>query len=219
MVLDKSVYNDVNYWNGGITGTKLAWGYTGHKGYLEKFQDNRLVEGETVPFNGAVREFWDKLVSSGETFTGAKVLEIGGTTGYLSKLAKHFFPSITYDVLEISTFWLGDIEPTVDNYINVDVVTKAQETGQNAIKTNEYDLLISQLVLECLTDAELAIVIPKLNSWTFHQQIHIFSNPDNLNQPTKDLGAYNAKTLAEWATMGFESGTILQDREGNEVVI
>jgi hypothetical protein len=217
MVLDKSVYNDANYWNGGITGTRLAWGYTGINGYLESLQDNNLVEGESVAFNGELRKLWDRI--QGQSFTNAKVLEIGGATGYLSKIAKYFFPSVTYDMIDISDYWINDIEPTVDTFFNVDVVTKAQETGQNKIKNNAYDVLISRLTLECLTDAELAIVIPKLNDWCSTQQVHIFSNPDNLNQATKDQQAYNEKTLAEWALMGFESGTILQDRSGNEVVV
>ena len=219
MVLDKTVYNDANYWDGGITGIKLAWGYTGQNGYLETLQENSLEEGESIPFNGPARERFDKLVNSGGSFTNATVLEIGGATGYLSKIAKHFFPAITYDMIDISTYWSGQIEPTIDTFFNVDVVTKAQETGQQAFKNNEYDVTISYQTLECLTDAELAIVIPKLNSWTRVQQIHMFSNPDNLNQPTKDANAYNEKTLAEWAAMGFESGTILQDRTGNELVV
>jgi hypothetical protein len=196
MVLDKSVYNDANYWEGGITGTKLAWGYTGQNGYKETLQENKLVEGESVAFSGSAKEKFDKLVNSGGDFTNATVLEIGGATGYLSKIAKHFFPAITYDMIDISTYWVNDIEPTIDTFYNVDILT-----------------------LECLTDAELAIVIPKLNSWCKNQQFHMFSNPDNLNQATKDQNAYNAKTLADWAAMGFESGTILQDRSGNELVV
>ena len=217
MVLDKTVYNDPNYWNGGITGTKLSWGYTGQNGYLESLQENNLVEGESIPFNGTVRKLWDSI--QGQDFTNAKVLEIGGATGYLSKLAKNFFPSVTYDLLDISTFWINDIEPTVDTFFNVDIVTKAEESGASKFKNNEYNVIISKLVLECLTDAELAIVIPKLNSWCQNQQVHIFSNPDDLNQPTKDANAYNSKTLAEWALMGFEAGTILQDVNGSEVVV
>jgi hypothetical protein len=196
MVLPKSTYNDPNYWDGGITGVKLAWGYTGQNGYLESLQDNNLVEGESVAFNGTLRKLWNRI--QGQSFTNAKVF---------------------YDIIDISTYWANDIEPTVDTYYNIDVVTKAQETGQGKIKNNTYDVLISKLTLECLTDAELAIVIPKFNDWCSIQQVHIFSNPDNLNQATKDQNAYNVKTLAEWALMGFESGTILQDREGNEVVV
>ncbi len=222
MVLDKLVYNDINYWEGGITGTKLAWGYTSQNGYLEKFQENITKEGESIAFNGAVREFIDKLVASGSSFENRKVLEIGGAIGYISKVVKGLFSGVTYDVLDIGTYWTvvkPSIESTVDTYFNVDIVTKAEETGGSKFKNNEYDVIFSVLTLECLTDAELAIVIPKLNSWTGTQQIHIFSVPVNLNQPTKDASAYNAKTLAEWALMGFESGTILQDRDNNEVVV
>ena len=89
MVLPKSTYDDPNYWNGGITGVKLAWGYTGINGYLEELQDNSLIEGETVAFNGQLRKLWDRI--QGQDFTNAKVLELGGATGYLSKIAKHFF--------------------------------------------------------------------------------------------------------------------------------
>ncbi len=95
----------------------------------------------------------------------------------------------------------------------------AQWSGNQAIKKNAYDVVFSSKTLECLTDAELAIVIPKLNDWCQFQQVHIFSNPDNFNQATIDANAYNAKTLAEWALMGFEAGTILQDNSGNEVVV
>lgn len=220
MVLDKSIYNSADYWEGGITGTKLAWGYTGINGYLEELQDNNLVEGETVAFNGTLRKLWDRI--QGQSFTNAKVLEIGGATGYFSKNAKHFFPSITYDVIDLSTYWTTtkpSIEPTVNTYFNQDVMERATGSGANGFKNNDYDVIISRLVLECLTDAELAVLIPKLNAWCRVQQVHIFSNPTNLNQPTKDANAYNAKTLAQWALMGFESGTILQDRSGNEVIV
>lgn len=220
MVLDKTVYNDPNYWDGGVTGNRLSWGYTGINGYLESEQDNSLVEGESVAFNGTLRKLWDRI--QGQDFTNAKVLEIGGATGYMSKIAKHFFPSITYDVIDLSTYWTTtkpSIHQTVNNYINEDVVAVAQRTGPTAIKKNAYDVIFSSKTLECLTDAELAIVIPKLNDWCRLQQVHIFSNTANYNQPTKDINAYNGKTLAQWALMGFEAGTILQDLDGNEVIV
>lgn len=220
MVLSKSVYNSADYWEGGITGVKLAWGYTGINGYLEELNENRKNEVDTFTFNGEFGKLWDRI--QGQDFTNATILEIGGATGYLSKIAKHYFPSITYDVVDLSTYWTitkPSIEPTVDTYYNEDIIDRAQGTGSNGFKNNSYDVIISRLSLECLTDTELAILIPKLNSWCRVQQVHIFSNPENINQQTITEGAYNLKSLSEWALMGFESGTILRDREGNEVIV
>jgi hypothetical protein len=215
MVLDKSVYSDTNYWEGGKTGVKLAWGYTGQNGYLESLQKNTFDgDNDTFAYASALKPYWDKL--AGQTFTNAKILLLGGAVGEFADLAKHFGVG-TVDVLDISTWCQANVLPTVDNFFLGDMVTLLQDNQQ--FKNNYYNVTISKQSLECLTDAELATVIPEINRTTKNKQVHIFSNPDNLNQATKNQNAYNAKTLAEWALMGFESGTILVDITGNEVVV
>lgn len=216
MVLDKSVYSDPNYWEGGKTGIKMAVGYTGINGYLETLQKNRIDEGDVFAYSSALKPYWNKL--STQNLTNVKILDLGGAVGVFASIAKHYNVG-TYDVIDISNYWesQGLTDPNVDNFFLGDMVTLLQQN--QTFKNNGYDVIISKQSLECLTDAELAIVIPEINRICKTKQVHIFSNPDNLNQATKDQNAYNAKTLAEWALMGFESGTILLDNSGNELVV
>jgi hypothetical protein len=217
MVLDKSVYSDPNYWIGRDTGTKLAWGYT-H--YFDSNQESRVDEGDTFEYNPKSKDQWQKLIDSGGSFTNATILDIGGCIGLSGKYIKHFFPALTFDVLDISQWCFDNKIPEVNNFIQADMVVHLPlPKNQGGFGNNAYDVTISKQTLECLTDAELAIVIPEINRITKNQQVHTFSIPANLNQSTKDLGAYNAKELADWALLGFESGTILKDTDGNELVV
>lgn len=216
MVLDKSIYSDEEYWNG-----DYPWGYKMSGGYKQTETEPILFPGDELPSNPVQRVIWSKIDNpvSNPILNNAKILEVGAARASLSKLAKRYFPSITYDVIDISTIWAADHEPTVDNYINEDIVTVAQWTGQQSIKNNAYNVILSCKTLECLTDAELAIVIPKLNNWCEHLQFHLVVDPSLFNQAVIDANAYNGKTLAEWAQMGFKAGTILRDTSGNQVTV
>lgn len=213
MVLSKSSY-DESYFNPNATGIKYAWGYG--EDYRTLFKNTiKYSENDLFPINSQLKKLYDKIKD--QPFTNAKVLDIGGAIGFFSTIAKQLFPAIQYDVLDISTWCQTNKLPTVSNFILGDMVTLLQSKQQ--FKNNGYDLIISRQSLECLTDAELNIVIPELNRISAVKQIHIFSVPSLLNEATVSNNSYNAKTLQQWSLMGFESGTILMDISGNELVV
>jgi cyclopropane fatty-acyl-phospholipid synthase-like methyltransferase len=69
---------------------------------------------------------------------------------------------------------------------------------------NAYDAIISRGFLNCLTDAELATLIPEMNRVAKRQQVH---SVDNDCDPLY----YNHKSLPDWEALGWESGTVIVD--------
>jgi len=71
-------------------------------------------------------------------------------------------------------------------------------------KRNEWDAVISRKFLDCLSDSDLAAMIPQMNYITKFLQVHFVD--DDI-----DGEYYNRKTLAEWQALPFEAGTIVLD--------
>ena len=69
---------------------------------------------------------------------------------------------------------------------------------------NSWDAIISRGFLDCLSDAELAALIPEMNRVCKFQQVHVIDQTD-------DPEFYNQKTLAEWQALPFEAGTLILD--------
>lgn len=209
MVLPISRYN-ATYFGDTVEsgGLKDVAGYTG--GYLEKGQRNRFDEGqEAFPYNPEIKAIITEIESR-QTFNNIDVLELGGAVGFYSEYAKDLGVK-SYDVIDVSNWCFRHKIMSVDNFIEGDAITVLP-----TLRRNQYNLIFSKQFLDCIDDIDLPVLIAEMNRVTLTRQIHIITETINRDD-TRDL--YNLKTLAQWATLGFESGTILISHNTGQVLV
>ena len=199
MVLDTTRYNPAYFGDtiesGGI---KDVNGYTG--GYLETGQRNRFDSGnEANPYNPEIKRIIDDIESR-QTFNNIDVLELGGAVGFYAEYAKDLGVK-SYDVIDVSNWCFRHKVVAVDNFIEADA-----RTALLTRRRNQYNLVWSKQFLECIDDADLPSLITEMNRVALTRQIHIVTETINTSDTRNN---YNLKTLAQWATFGFEAGTIL----------
>ena len=209
MVLTNTEYNE-NHYNGRNTGIKLAWGYGNLK---ERGQLNQFDEGdESNPYNGRFKELLDLIP---DDFTDIKLLDVGGAIGNFSHIGKSRGVT-TWDILDhnIDSWCENNKLPTVDSFITGDATVLLADKQQ--FKKNDYDVIFSSQFLECIDDVDLPDLITEMNRIAKTVQIHLITTTiSDSTSATK----YNLKTLADWATLGFDSGTRLLDFISLEMLV
>ena len=131
---------------------------------------------------------------------GLKVLELGCAFGslvhYLRNLGANAYGlDLSWPISQGIALW-----PELQPYL---IVADARAWMPTQAR-NSWDAIISRGFLDCLTDAELATLIPAMNKACKFQQVHVI-DPDDESE------YYNRKTLAEWQALPFEAGTIVLD--------
>ncbi len=133
---------------------------------------------------------------------GLKVLELGCAFGSLvrhlrSLGANAYGLDLSWPISQGATLW-----PELQPYL---IVSEALAyLNDPARKRNEWDAVISRGFLDCLSDAELTIVIPRINFICKSKQVHVVD-------PDDEAEYYNVKTLAQWQALPFEAGTVILD--------
>lgn len=199
MTLLPTDYNE-NYYNGRNTGIRVAWGYSD---IIETGKPHRFDEGqESLPYNARIKEQLDKL--AGINLSALSVLDVGGAVGNYSQYGKRLGVG-SWTVLDynIDGWCEANKLPTVDTFITGDA-----KTVLPTMRKNEYDVIFTSQFLECIDDTDLPNLITEMNRVSKVKQIHLVST--NLNDPLSKE-KYNLKTLSQWASMGFEAGTLLID--------
>lgn len=212
MVLSSSEYNE-NYFNGRNTGIKLSWGYADIR---EHGQLNKFDEGdEANPYNSTIKNQLDLLTDLNLSNMG--VLDVGGCIGNYSHLGKKLGVG-TWTVLDLNIDGWCEANKldTVDTFITGDA--RILLASKQQFKKNSYDIIFTSQFLECIDDADLPDLITEMNRITKTVQIHLISTTPNITD-IPSQSKYNLKTLSEWATLGFESGTRLIDFHTKEVIV
>ncbi|MFH1596711.1 MAG: hypothetical protein ABIG94_10145 [Pseudomonadota bacterium] len=133
---------------------------------------------------------------------GLKVLELGCAFGslvrYLRSLGANAYGlDLSWPISQGIALW-----PELQPYL---IVSEALTyLNAPARKRNEYGAVISRGFLDCLSDAELAVAIPRINFICKSQQVHMVD-------PSDEAEYYNVKTLAQWQALPFEAGTVTLD--------
>ena len=133
---------------------------------------------------------------------GLKVLELGCAFGslvrYLRSLGANAYGlDLSWPISQGIALW-----PELQPYLIVsEALTYLNDPSR---KRNEWDAVISRGFLDCFSDADLAVMIPRLNYICKLKQIHVV-DPDDESE------YYNRKTLAEWQALSFEAGTVILD--------
>lgn len=134
------------------------------------------------------------------SLVGRTVIDLGCGFGsivrYLRQLgADAYGIDLSYPISQGVALW-----PELEPYLMVgDVRVWLPTQGKNS-----WDVIISRGFLDCLTDAELATLVPAMNNAAKFQQIHSVD-------PSDDPEYYNQKTLVEWEALDWEPGTIILD--------
>lgn len=209
MVLDPSRYNAAYFGDTAESGgLKDVNGYTG--GYLQNGQRNRFDSGdEANPYNPEIKAIIDDIESR-QTFNNIDVLELGGSVGFYSEYAKALGVR-SYDIIDVSNWCFRHKLASVDNFFEADA-----RTALLTRRRNQYNLIFSKQFLECIDDADLPSLITEMNRVALTKQIHIVTETINRDD-TRDN--YNLKTLAQWATLGFEAGTVLISHNTKQVLV
>jgi hypothetical protein len=134
------------------------------------------------------------------SLVGRKVVELGCAWGslvrYLRQLgADAYGVDLSYPISQGIAMW-----PELEPYL---IVADARVWVPAQAK-NSWDGIISRGFLDCLSDAELAVLIPAMNKAAKFAQVHIIDQTD-------DPEYYNQKTLAQWRALPFEAGTLILD--------
>ena len=153
------------------------------------------------PENDAWYQRAQKFVEHGG-LVGLKVLELGCAFGslvrYLRQLGANAYGlDLSWPISQGIALW-----PELQPYL---IVADARVyLNDPSRKRNEWDAVISRGFLDCLSDAELAVAIPRINLICKSQQVHMVD-------PSDEAEYYNVKTLAEWQALPFEAGTMILD--------
>lgn len=135
------------------------------------------------------------------SLVGKTVIELGCAFGHLTKLlvdiggADAYGLDLSYPISQAQVIY----PEIASRFIAADA-----RIWLPTQKKNSWDVIISRGFLDCLTDAELATLIPIMNNVSKFQQIHSVD-------PTNDPEYYNQKPLAEWQALPWEAGTIILD--------
>lgn len=136
------------------------------------------------------------------SLVGRKIIELGCAWGslvrYLRQMGANAYGlDLSWPISQGIAMW-----PELEPYL---IVADARTWMPTQVR-NSWDAIISRGFLDCLTDAELATLIPAMNLACKFQQVHLIDQTD-------DPEYYNQKTLAQWQALPFESGTIILDEQ------
>jgi hypothetical protein len=196
-VLQPSEY-DASYFEGGEQTYAHNAGYT----HYHRVQYNqRGMYAPTVPIEESTGNVYGDLckvfnIKLNARFVGKKLLVIGCAYGFEVKAFRDL--GVNAWGIDVSAFAISQAESSIQPYLQVgDIRTAILSMGRNS-----YDYIFSRWFLECMSDTDLAALIPELNRVNKSGQVH------NINTDMR-TDYYNTKTLAQWLALGWEQGTIL----------
>lgn len=121
---------------------------------------------------------------------GDRVLEVGCAKGFLvAELRRRGIDAVG---LDFSAYAIAESDPDAAIY-GVDILN--DPVGET------YDLIITKDTLCVFSDADLEILIPKLNGLAPRQVHKLFETPNP--------EYYNVKTQAEWEALGWNNATFI----------
>ena len=208
-LLQPSEY-DVRYFEG------RTQTYTHNAGYGEyhRIQYDRKAAGFGFPLEESTGNmFGDLMLSMNYRMNGVwnnrKVLVLGCAYGYEVKALRDL--GILADGIDVSPFAISQADPSISQYLQVqNALTYLPTLAKNA-----YDYIFSRWFLECMSDSDLAILLPEMDRVSKSGQMHIMST----HSPSE---FYNIKTLQEWAALDFgrnNTALIVNDDFENYVIV
>ena len=195
-VLQSSEY-DISYFNGqGTTYTHNA-GYTDYSWVNYPSVSNRYVptiEDSTGTIYGDLAKGLN--INLNNRFIGKSVLVVGCAYGFEVK----GFRDLGIDAwgIDVSAYAISQADPSIAPYLEVADARVKMPTYLR----NQWDYIFSRWFLECMSDVDLATIIPDMNFACKNEQVHI------INTTLRD-DYYNTKSIAEWLALPFENKTIL----------
>ena len=179
--------------------------FMNHRAENSKFYNN--PEDSTGTYFGDLIKYLNIKLTN--RFIGKKVLVIGCAFGF--------------EVAELRN--LGVLADGVDAYANA--VQKAEIYAPEAapyitagvdIRThidtygrNEYDYIFSRWFLECMSDEDLLVLIPKMNFVCKFDQLHVI----NTNAP---ILWYKQRIAADYAAMDFNKTIIVENDDFDNLI-
>lgn len=146
------------------------------------------------------QKFVSNLVTRNNISNNAKILELGGAIGVHAKYAiEAGFDWTVVDVCQ----WCKDNKLIPD----VNFILSDARTFLPTLRRNEYDVLISNVFLDCFAESDLPNLISEMNRVS-KRQVHLVAEKG-------DEFDYIIQNLDWWKTKGFKKGTILIGREQN----
>ena len=155
--------------------------------------------GGTVLENSIWYPRLQRIIEHG-SIVGRTVIELGCAFGHITKLLVDLGADAYGLDLSYPISMAQSIYPEISSRF---IVADARDWMPTQ-KKNSWEVIISRGFLDCLSDSDLATIIPAMNNACQYQQIHAV-DPDN------EAEYYNHKTLAEWQALPFEAGTIILD--------
>ncbi|MCK5023421.1 MAG: class I SAM-dependent methyltransferase [Candidatus Aenigmarchaeota archaeon] len=100
--------------------------------------------------------------------------------------------------IDVSEFAISQAKSELQPYLEV----ADARVKMGTYKRNEWDFIFSRWFLECMSDVDLAALIPEMNTACKSDQVHIVNTEMRADY-------YNVKSLLDWADLPFAVGTIL----------
>lgn len=190
--------------------------YTHNAGYgsYSRMQWNRHKAGYGFTLEESTGTFFGDLMKSANyTMNGVwntkNVLVLGCAYGFEVKELRDL--GIIADGIDVSSYAISQADSSVAPFLSVqNALTYLPTLARNA-----YDYIFSRWFLECLSDSDLAILLPEMKRVAKSGQMHIMSS----KSPSE---YYNIKTLAEWQALDWGQAVnavlMLNDDFANHVI-
>ena len=195
-ILQPSEY-DQSYFDGHIGPYSHNAGYSqyGRVEYQTKsFRFLPTLEDCTGWFYGDMMKGLD--INLNHRFIGKSVLVLGCAYGFEVKWLREL--GVLAEGIDVSPYAISQAEPSVAPYLMQGDI----RTVILGFKNKSYNYILSRWLLECMSDADLAALIPEMNRICKNDQVHIVN-------PNGNAEYYNVKTMEQWAALPFATGTIL----------
>ena len=196
-VLQPSEYN-AYYFDGGSQSLAHNAGYRKYRRWYRR--DSGSFPNADQHFD----EYWKDIaykITQRFNLNGKKILDIGCAYGFLVEDLRGF--GVDAYGLDVSQYAYDQASEIVKPYLTVaDARTHLQTYADN-----EFWALCSIRFLPCMSDEDLAIVVPEMNRISKYQvhSIDLKLLPEY----------YNTKTIEEWMALSFAKGTLILPRENN----
>lgn len=184
---------DKNYYVDEPVGLGHAAGYTAY---------SRAMWGDSFTWDGFAQTTQARALAKGFDITGRKVLIVGCAFGYMIE----YLLALGVDPygIDVSSYAIGQADPSIASRVYTgdatqDAVVKAAKQAFGMKRNDRFDLIVSEDLLVCLTDAEAQAAD---QAWRANaQQVgHRVTTHPIVG------GWYNIHMLAEWrALLGPQS--------------
>jgi len=199
---------DISYFEGRLGA------YTHNAGYTNYGAVNYPSKGNFVPIEQSTGRFiWDLIkhfnILLNNRFVGKTVLVVGCAYGDEVKAFRDL--GVLATGIDVSNYAITQgkaLYPDIASYL----IEADARTIIPTYHKNEWDYIFSKQLLECMSDADLATLIPAMNNACKNDQCHFvqWDGDPGADVTGFEIGNfYNLKILTEWAAMPFSVGTIL----------